>query len=152
MTSNKLLKELLERVARGDVETGGGARTALSKPFEPSRSRTSGSRKSTTIARYGRASRRSSSALGRRPLRLPPSRTRSSAAARRCSSRAPRREAFDAVRGVVPAAVYHAEAAIITLRQQDVTPRQRHDRRRLRRDRRSPRRGGSRDHRRADGQ
>jgi NCAIR mutase (PurE)-related protein len=32
------------------------------------------------------------------------------------------REAFDAVRGVVPAATYHAEAAVIAYRQQDVTP------------------------------
>src|SRR6476646_2387242 len=33
-----------------------------------------------------------------------------------------RQEAFDAVRGGVPAATYHAEAALIAYRQQDVAP------------------------------
>jgi pyridinium-3,5-biscarboxylic acid mononucleotide synthase len=121
MTSNKLLQELLDRVARGDVETGEALEHLLeafrARPFED-----------LGFARvdHHRAIRQGFPevvlGLGKTPAQIAAIAKEivgrgSTLLVTRASS-----DAFDAVRVVVPAATYHAEAAVITFRQQDVAP------------------------------
>jgi hypothetical protein len=121
MTSNKLLQELLDRVARGDVETGEALEHLVeafrARPFED-----------LGFARvdHHRAIRQGFPevilGLGKTPAQI-------AAIAKRIVSRGSTllvtratREASDAVREVVPDATYHPEAGMITFRQQDVAP------------------------------
>jgi len=121
MTSNKLLQELLDRVARGDVETGEALEHLVeafrARPFED-----------LGFARvdHHRAIRQGFPevvlGLGKTPAQI-------AAIAKEIVSRGSTllvtraaREASDAVREVVPDATYHPEAGMITFRQQDVAP------------------------------
>jgi NCAIR mutase (PurE)-related protein len=121
MTSNKLLKELLDSVARGDVETGEALERLVAafraQPFEDL---------GFAKVDHHRAIRQGFPevilGLGKTPAQI-------AAIAKEIVGQGSTllvtragREAFDAVRGVVPAASYHAEAALIAYRQQDVAP------------------------------
>ena len=122
MTSNKQLQDLLEQVARGELDTATAHRRADGRAACQSVTKIWGSHASITIAPSARDFPKSSSASARRRPKLPASRPRLSGAARRCSSPAralPRSTPFATS---VPGATYHADAAIISLRQQDVTP------------------------------
>ena len=154
MTSNKQLQDLLR--------SGGGGRRSIRR-----------TRKAAAARRAPRAALRGSGLRPRRPpSRRPPGISRShprpgqDAGPDRRDRRRNRRArlhaagdarraqaAYDAVRAVVPGrAVYHADAGLITLRQQDVAPGQGHDHRRRRRHVRPAGRGRGGVHRRADGQ
>src|SRR5262249_18095858 len=121
MTSNKLLKELLDRVARGDVTTG----DALEHLVEAFRARPFEDLGFAKVDHH-RAIRQGfpEVVLG---LGKTPAQTAAIAAeivgrgstllVTRASA-----DAFAAVHAVVPAAKYHPEACVITLRQQDVAP------------------------------
>jgi pyridinium-3,5-biscarboxylic acid mononucleotide synthase len=121
MTSNKLLQELLDRVARGDLATA-EALEHLVKAFQARPFEDLGFAK----VDHHRAIRQGFPevilGLGKTPIQIA---TIGGEIVNRGSTllvtRASR-EAFDAVRGIVPGATYHAEAAMITFRQQDVTP------------------------------
>jgi pyridinium-3,5-biscarboxylic acid mononucleotide synthase len=121
MTSNKLLQELLDRVARGDVETG----EALEHLVEAFRARPFEDLGFAKVDHH-RAIRQGFPevilGLGKTPAQI-------AGIAQEIVSRGSTllvtratREAFDAVHATVPAATYHADAAMITLRQQDVAP------------------------------
>jgi pyridinium-3,5-biscarboxylic acid mononucleotide synthase len=121
MTSNKLLQELLDRVARGDVET----RDALEHLVEAFRARPFEDLGFAKVDHH-RAIRQGFPevilGIGKTPAQI-------AAIAKEIVGRGSTllitrasEEAFDAVRTVVPAATYHAEAAVITFRQQDVVP------------------------------
>ena len=62
MTSNKQLLDLLEQVARGEIDTAAGARASCWTRCGPGRSRIWGSRASIIIAPSARGSPKSSSA------------------------------------------------------------------------------------------
>ena len=121
MTSNKLLQELLDRVARGDVET----REALEHLVEAFRARPFEDLGFAKVDHH-RTIRQGFPevilGLGKTPAQI-------AAIAKEIVGRGSTllitrasEEAFDAVRAVVPAATHHAEAAVITFRQQDVVP------------------------------
>ena len=121
MTSNKLLQELLDRVARGDIET----RDALEHLVEAFRARPFEDLGFAKVDHH-RAIRQGFPevilGLGKTPAQI-------AAIAQEIVGRGSTLlvtranvEAFDAVRTVVPAATYHLEAAVITFRQQDVAP------------------------------
>jgi NCAIR mutase (PurE)-related protein len=121
MTSNKLLQELLDRVARGDLATA-EALEHLVKAFQARPFEDLGFAK----VDHHRAIRQGFPevilGLGKTPTQIAAIggeivNRGSTLLVTRAS-----REAFDAVRGIVPGATYHAEAAMITFRQQDVTP------------------------------
>jgi pyridinium-3,5-biscarboxylic acid mononucleotide synthase len=121
MTSNKLLQELLDRVARGDVETA----DALEHLVEAFRARPFEDLGFAKVDHH-RAIRQGFPevvlGLGKTPAQI-------GAIAKEIVSRGSTLlvtraspDAFDAVRAVVPAATYHVDASVITYRQQDVTP------------------------------
>jgi NCAIR mutase (PurE)-related protein len=121
MTSNKLLQELLDRVARGDVET----RDALEHLVEAFRARPFEDLGFAKVDHH-RAIRQGFPevvlGLGKTPAQI-------AAIAKKIVERGSTllvtrasAAAFDAVRADVPAATYHPEAAVITLRQQDIAP------------------------------
>jgi NCAIR mutase (PurE)-related protein len=121
MTSNKLLKELLDSVARGDVETG----EALERLVEAFRAQPFEDLGFAKVDHH-RAIRQGFPevvlGLGKTPGQI-------AAIAKEIVGRGSTllvtragREAFEAVRRVVPAATYHAEAVLIAYRQQDVAP------------------------------
>jgi hypothetical protein len=121
MTSNKHLKELLERVARGELNPD-TAREQLvevlrSSPFED--------------LGFARVDHHRSVRQGFPEVILGLGKTPAQIAAiaaeivgRGSTLLVTRADesAYEAVRALVPAAVYHADAKLITLRQQDVTP------------------------------
>jgi NCAIR mutase (PurE)-related protein len=121
MTSNKQLQDLLEQVARGEVDIDAAHRLLLAafraRPFED-----------LGFARvdHHRAVRQGFPevvlGLGKTPAQIAAIaqeivRRGSTLLVTRASA-----EAFDAVREAVPGATYYADAAIIALRQEDVTP------------------------------
>ena len=121
MTSNKQLEDLLEQVARGAVD----ARDALERLLEAFRARPF---EDLGFARvdHHRSVRQGFPevvlGLGKTPAQIAAIaeeivRRRSTLLVTRASA-----DAFEAVRQVVPAATYYADAGIITLRQEDVTP------------------------------
>ena len=121
MTSNKQLEDLLEQVARGAVD----ARDALERLLEAFRARPF---EDLGFARvdHHRSVRQGFPevvlGLGKTPAQIAAIagaivRRRSTLLVTRASA-----EAFEAVRQVVPAATYYADAGIIALRQEDVTP------------------------------
>jgi NCAIR mutase (PurE)-related protein len=121
MTSNKLLQELLDRVARGEVDTSEALERLVdafrAHPFEDL---------GFAKVDHHRAIRQGFPevvlGLGKTPAQIATiAETIVGRGSTLLVTRASR-EAFDAVRGVVPAATYHAEAAVIAYRQQDVTP------------------------------
>src|ERR1051325_202407 len=117
MTSNKLLQDLLERVARGEIETA-EALTHLvdafrAQPFED-----------LGFARvdHHRAIRQGFPEVVRGPGKTPP---QVAAVAKESVSHGSTllvtrasRDAYNAVLVLVPGATYHADAGIISLRQQ----------------------------------
>src|SRR6476660_9075187 len=119
MTSNKQLQDLLDQVARGEVEPAVARERLLdafrARPFED-----------LGLARvdHHRSVRQGFPevvlGLGKTPAQVA---AIAAEIARRGSTlivtRASR-DAFEAVRTVVPAATYHADAGIVSLRQQDV--------------------------------
>jgi len=121
MTSNKLLQELLDRVARGDVGAGEALEHLVeafrARPFEDlgfakiDHHRAIRQGFPEVVLGLGKTTAQiaaiSKEIVGRGSTLLV---TRASI------------EAFDAVRAVVPAATYHPDACVITFRQQDVTP------------------------------
>ena len=121
MTSNKLLQELLDRVARGDVGAGEALEHLVeafrARPFEDlgfakiDHHRAIRQGFPEVVLGLGKTTAQiaaiSKEIVGRGSTLLV---TRASI------------EAFDAVRAVVPAATYHPDAFVITFRQQDVTP------------------------------
>jgi NCAIR mutase (PurE)-related protein len=121
MTSNKLLQELLDRVARGDLDTGEALEHLVeafrARPFED-----------LGFARvdHHRAIRQGFPevilGLGKTPAQI--AAIASEIVGRGSTLLVTRagQEVFDVVRGAVPAALYHAEASVITHRQQDVAP------------------------------
>jgi pyridinium-3,5-biscarboxylic acid mononucleotide synthase len=121
MTSNKLLQDLLDRVARGDLETG----EALEHLVEAFRARPFEDLGFAKVDHH-RAIRQGFPevilGLGKTPAQI--AAIASEIVGRGSTLLVTRagRETFDAVRGAVPAALYHAEAAVITHRQQDVAP------------------------------
>jgi hypothetical protein len=121
MTSNKLLQELLDRVARGDLETG----EALEHLVEAFRARPFEDLGFAKVDHH-RAIRQGFPevvlGLGKTPAQI--AAIASEIVGRGSTLLVTRagREVFDVVRGAVPAALYHAEAAVITHRQQDVSP------------------------------
>jgi pyridinium-3,5-biscarboxylic acid mononucleotide synthase len=121
MTSNKVLQDLLERVARGEVETA----EALDRLVEAFRARPF---EDLGFARvdHHRAIRQGFPevvlGLGKTPAQV-------AAIGREIVGRGSTllvtrasREAYDALLTLVPQAAYHEEAGIITLRQKDVAP------------------------------
>ena len=121
MTSNKQLEDLLEQVARGAVD----ARDALERLLEAFRARPF---EDLGFARvdHHRSVRQGFPevvlGLGKTPAQIAAIaeeivRRRSTLLVTRASA-----EAFEAVRQVVPAATYYADAGIIALRQEDVMP------------------------------
>ncbi len=121
MTSNKLLKDLLERVATGDVDTASALAQLVdafrAQPFED-----------LGFARvdHHRAIRQGFPevilGLGKTPGQI-------AAIAKEIVTRGSTLlvtratpDAFEAVRAVVPDATFHDAASIIALRQQDITP------------------------------
>src|SRR5437588_12988001 len=121
MTSNKQLQDLLEQVARGDVDVV----TARERLVEALRARPF---EDLGFARvdHHRAVRQGFPevvlGLGKTPAQI-------AAIAREIVRRGPTllvtratADAFEAVRRAVPAAAYYADAAMITCRQQDVAP------------------------------
>jgi pyridinium-3,5-biscarboxylic acid mononucleotide synthase len=121
MTSNKQLQDLLEQVARGDVDTT----TALDQLIQAFRARPY---EDLGFARvdHHRAIRQGFPevilGLGKTPAQI-------AAIAAEIVGRGSTllvtragEAAFEAVRAVVPRATYYADAAIIAFRQQDVTP------------------------------
>ena len=121
MTSNKQLRDLLEQVARGDVDTT----TALDQLIQAFRARPY---EDLGFARvdHHRAVRQGFPevilGLGKTPAQI-------AAIAAEIVGRGSTllvtragEAAFEAVRAVVPLATYYADAAIIAFRQQDVTP------------------------------
>src|SRR5579864_2519399 len=121
MTSNKQLEDLLEQVARGEIDVGAAhnqlIRAFRSQPFED-----------LGFARvdHHRPVRQGFPevilGLGKTPAQI-------AAIAAEIVSRGSTLlitraspAAFDAVRESIPGAVYHADAAIVAFRQQDVTP------------------------------
>jgi pyridinium-3,5-biscarboxylic acid mononucleotide synthase len=121
MTSNKLLQELLDRVARGDVATS----EALEHLVEAFRARPFEDLGFAKVDHH-RAIRQGFPevilGLGKTPALV--AAIAGEIAGRGSTLLVTRasREAFDAVLGVVPGATYHADASVITFRQQDVTP------------------------------
>ena len=121
MTSNKLLQELLERVARGDVKTGEALEHLVeafrAQPFEDL-----GFAKIDHHRSIRQGFPEVVLGLGKTPGQI-------AAIAREIVGRGSTllitragRDAYDAVSATVPAVTYHPEAAMITLRQQDVAP------------------------------
>jgi NCAIR mutase (PurE)-related protein len=121
VTSNKQLQDLLERVARGDMDTATAHGLLLdalrARPYED-----------LGFARvdHHRALRQGFPevilGLGKTPAQIAAiAATIVERGSTLLITRATR-AAFDAVHAEVPAAVYHPEAAIIALRQQDVIP------------------------------
>jgi NCAIR mutase (PurE)-related protein len=121
MTSNKLLQELLDRVARGDLDTA----QALDRLIDAFRARPFEDLGFAKVDHH-RAIRQGFPevvlGLGKTPAQI-------AGIAKAIVSRGSTllvtradRQAFEAVQSVVPDATYHAEAAMITLRQQDVAP------------------------------
>ena len=121
MTSNKQLQDLLEQVARGDIDTT----TALDQLIQEFRARPY---EDLGFARvdHHRAVRQGFPevilGLGKTPAQI-------AAIAAEIVGRGSTllvtragEAAFEAVRAVVPGATYYADAAIIAFRQQDVTP------------------------------
>jgi hypothetical protein len=121
MTSNKLLQELLDRVARGDVATG----DALEHLLEAFRARPFEDLGFAKIDHH-RAIRQGFPevvlGLGKTPAQVAAIAKEivgrgSTLLVTRASS-----DAFEAVSAVVPAATFHPQASVITFRQNDVTP------------------------------
>jgi pyridinium-3,5-biscarboxylic acid mononucleotide synthase len=121
MTSNKLLQELLDRVARGDVKTG----EALEHLIEAFRARPFEDLGFAKVDHH-RAIRQGFPevvlGLGKTPAQV-------AAIAKEIVGRGSTllvtragSDAFEAVHAVVPAATYYPQASVITFRQQDVTP------------------------------
>ena len=121
MTSNKQLQDLLEQVARGEVEIAAALNRLIdafrARPFED-----------LGFARvdHHRAVRQGFPevvlGLGKTPAQVA---AISEEIVRRGSTLLVTRAspaAYDAVRSVVPQATYYADARLITLRQEDVTP------------------------------
>jgi pyridinium-3,5-biscarboxylic acid mononucleotide synthase len=121
MTSNKELQDLLDAVARGELDTATAHRRLMdalrASPFED-----------LGFARvdHHRSLRQGFPevvlGIGKTPAQI--AGVAAEIAGRGSSLLVTRASAaaFDAVRHVVPGATYHAEAAIISLRQQDITP------------------------------
>jgi len=121
MTSNKELQDLLDAVARGELDTATAHRQVMdalrARPFED-----------LGFARvdHHRSLRQGFPevvlGIGKTPAQI--AGIAAEIAGRGSSLLVTRASgaAFDAVRQVVPAATYHADAAIISLRQQDITP------------------------------
>ena len=121
MTSNKELQDLLDAVARGELDTASAHARVLdalrARPFED-----------LGFARvdHHRSLRQGFPevvlGIGKTPAQI--AGIAAEIAGRGSSLLVTRASAaaFDAVRQVVPGADYHAEAAIISLRQQDITP------------------------------
>src|SRR5215471_2850354 len=121
MTSYKLLQELLDRVARGDVET----RDALEHLLEAFRARPFEDLGFAKVDHH-RAIRQGFPevilGLGKTPAQIAAIAAEivgrgSSLLITRATA-----EAFDAVRSEVPEATYYSDAAVITFRQSDITP------------------------------
>src|SRR4030088_3149613 len=118
MTSNKVLQDLLEQVARGEVDTN----AALNQLIQAFRARPY---EDLGFARvdHHRAIRQGFPevilGLGKTPAQI--ASIASEIVARGSTLLITRvgDAAYDAVRATVPNAVYHADARIITLRQQD---------------------------------
>jgi pyridinium-3,5-biscarboxylic acid mononucleotide synthase len=121
MTSNKHLQDLLERVARGDLDTDTALKQLVevlrSSPFED--------------LGFARVDHHRSVRQGFPEVILGLGKTSAQIAAiaaeivKRGSTLLVTRAdeaAYEAVRALVPGAVYHADARLITLRQQDVSP------------------------------
>jgi len=121
MTSNKELQDLLDAVARGELDTATAHRRLMdalrASPFED-----------LGFARvdHHRSLRQGFPevvlGIGKTPAQI--AGIAAEIAGRGSSLLVTRASAaaFDAVRHVVPGATYHAEASIISLRQQDITP------------------------------
>ncbi len=121
MTSNKELQDLLDAVARGELDTATAHRQVMdalrARPFED-----------LGFARvdHHRSLRQGFPevvlGIGKTPAQI--AGIAAEIAGRGSSLLVTRASAaaFDAVRQVVPGVSYHAEAAIISLRQQDITP------------------------------
>jgi hypothetical protein len=121
MTSNKHLQELLERVARGDLDTNTALKQLVevlrSSPFED--------------LGFARVDHHRSVRQGFPEVILGLGKTSAQIAAiaaeivgRGSTLLVTRADeaAYEAVRALVPGALYHADARLITLRQQDVSP------------------------------
>src|SRR5258705_9815171 len=121
MTSNKLLQELLDRVARGDVETGEALEHLLeafrARPFEDL---------GFAKVDHHRAIRQGFPevilGLGKTPAQIAGIAIEIVGRGSTLLVTRAGREAYDAVQAVIPDAVYHEAASIIALRQQDITP------------------------------
>jgi len=121
MTSNKQLEDLLEQVARGDV----GVTAARDRLVEAIRARPF---EDLGFARvdHHRAIRQGFPevilGIGKTPAQI--AAIAAEIVGRQSSLLVTRatQAAYDAVRDVVPAAAYYADAGIIALRQQDITP------------------------------